>query len=477
MLTETILVVDDTDDLRTLTGEILRLAGFTVIEARNGAEALVRANERPDLIVLDVHMPDMDGFEVCRRLKERADTAAIPVLYLSAAYREERHRIRGLESGAAAYLTRPLEPADLVTTVRALMRLRHAEGEVATSAERFRHLFDRANDGVWTADASGAITYVNQRLAAMLGYDASEIIGRAFAEFVDPIDRPSAQQSFERQRRGITGLHELRCWRKDARDFWAIVSAIPLVDEHAETRGTIGVVIDITDRKRAEEALLRLASIVDSSDDGIIGKTLDGIILSWNAAAETMYGYSAAEAIGRSISITVPPDRHRELAEMLEALRRGERVSHRETIRRRKDGSTLVVSLSASPIQDGAGHIIGVSTITRDVTDRKRAESAEREAATLRSVASLATAAAHEINNPLTVIFGTIELLQRSAIDEPTRKRLERARTAAIDIQDIVKRMTRINRLRAIPQSPHLPTMLDLYASSAAPDVTPSDAR
>ncbi len=152
---ETVLVVDDTDDLRTLTGEILRLAGFEVTEARNGAEALTRATERPDLIVLDVHMPDMDGFEVCRRLKESSETATIPVLYLSAAYREERHRIRGLETGAAAYLTRPLDPADLVSTVRALMRLRRAQGEVATirrpprevAADRFGPRRGRARHG------------------------------------------------------------------------------------------------------------------------------------------------------------------------------------------------------------------------------------------------------------------------------------------------------------------------------------------
>ena len=472
MLSETVLVVDDTDDLRALTGEILRLAGFQVIEARNGAEALARANERPDLIVLDVHMPGMDGFEVCRRLKSAPATASIPVLYLSSAHREQRDRIRGLESGGTVYLTRPLEPSELVASVRALLRLRHADAATA-GAERCRQLFDRASDGVWAADGAGTITYVNERLAEMLGYAPDEMIGHAFAEFVDPGERASMQESVDRQRLGISGLEEFRCWRKDATDMWAMVSAIPLLDEHGDPRGTIGVVIDVTERTRAEQALRRFASIVESSHDAIIGKTLDGIILSWNRAAERMYGYTAAEAIGRSISIVVPPDRHAELADLLARVRdAADGVTDLETVHRRKDGTQLVVALSVSPIQDTVGRVIGVSTIARDVTDRKRAEAAEREAAALRSVASLATAAAHEINNPLMVVLGVIEMLERRGVlDDATKQRVERARAAVFEIQGIVRRMTRITRLDEVPQAPTLPAMLDLYAAAGEPFV------
>ena len=347
MSPEAILVVDDTDDLRTLTAEILRLAGFQVMEARNGAEALAQASGQPDLIVLDVHMPGMDGFEVCRRLKGAPATAAIPVLYLSSAHREQRDRVRGLESGGAGYLVRPLEPSELVTSVRALLRLRHAD-RVPAGVERYQQLFDRASDGVWAADESGALTYVNERFAAMLGYAADEMLGRTFADFVDREDRPTVGESLGRHGGGISRLDECRCWRKDGTEMWAVVSAIPLADAAGAPRGTIAVVMD--------------------------------------------------------------------------------------------------------------------------VTHRKRAEAAEREAATLRSVASLATAAAHEINNPLTVILGALEMLERrGGVDDTMRQRFDRARAAACEIQAIVRRMTRISRLPEVAQSPALPPMLDLLAATDDP--------
>ena len=131
--------------------------------------------------------------------------------------------------------------------------------------------------------------------------------------------------------------------------------------------------------KRAGETLSRLASIVESSDDGIIGKTLDGIIVSWNPAAERIYGYAAQEMIGTSISVLVPPDRPDELMQILEKVRQGERVDHFETVRQRKDGSQIHVSLTVSPIRDASGEITGASTIARDITERKRAEEALRE--------------------------------------------------------------------------------------------------
>jgi len=135
----------------------------------------------------------------------------------------------------------------------------------------------------------------------------------------------------------------------------------------------------VSELKRAGETLSRMAAIVESSDDAIIGKTLDGVITSWNPAAERIYGYSAAEVIGQSVSLLVPPDHPDELRHILEQIRRGERVDHVETIRMRKDGQPIHVSLTVSPIKDATGQITGASTIARDITERKRAEAALRE--------------------------------------------------------------------------------------------------
>src|SRR5262249_45438063 len=143
---------------------------------------------------------------------------------------------------------------------------------------------------------------------------------------------------------------------------------------------------DITERKRGEGTRERLAAIVDSSDDAIIGQTLEGVITSWNRGAEQLYGYSPEEVIGQPLTLLVPPDLSDDFPHLLERLQRGERIDHYETKRLHKNGTQLDVSLTISPIRDGTGRIIGASKIARDITARKRAEATQRflaEASTL----------------------------------------------------------------------------------------------
>ncbi|MBI1735571.1 MAG: MEKHLA domain-containing protein [Candidatus Rokubacteria bacterium] len=136
-----------------------------------------------------------------------------------------------------------------------------------------------------------------------------------------------------------------------------------------------------------DAAQARLAAIVDSSDDAIISKTLEGVVITWNAAAEQMFGYTAAEAVGRSITLIIPPERLGEEDEVLRRVRSGQRVDHFETVRVAKDGRTVSISLSVSPIRDRAGRIVGASKIARDITDRRQAE-AERELVLQRELAA-----------------------------------------------------------------------------------------
>ncbi len=151
---------------------------------------------------------------------------------------------------------------------------------------------------------------------------------------------------------------------------------VPLFYLNRARKGLVVLGRDITDRKRAEEELVRLASIVESSDDAIVGTTLEGIIISWNSGAEKIYGYAAVEVKGRSSSILAPPDRGDELPQILERIEQGGRLEHYETVRIRKDGQKIDVAMTISPIQDAAGRIIGVSTIARDISDRHRIEAA-----------------------------------------------------------------------------------------------------
>jgi PAS domain S-box-containing protein len=142
--------------------------------------------------------------------------------------------------------------------------------------------------------------------------------------------------------------------------------------------------LDITEQRRGEEALARLAAIVTSSDDAIVGKDLDGTITSWNRGAENIFGYAAAEVVGRSIRLIIPEDRQDEEDRVLESIRRGERIEHFETVRRRKDGTEVPISLTVSPIRSSSGRVVGASKIARDISERKRAEEALRQAQDIR---------------------------------------------------------------------------------------------
>src|SRR6185295_5934987 len=160
-------------------------------------------------------------------------------------------------------------------------------------------------------------------------------------------------------------------------------SYTPERDARGEIVGWIGSIVDITERKKAELINARLASIIASSDDAIISKDLGGIIQTWNAGAERLFGYTAEEAIGRSVTMLMPPERADEEPGILERIRRGERVDHYETVRRRKDGTRLDISLSVSPIEDAQGHIVGASKIAHDITGAKREDLANARVAAI----------------------------------------------------------------------------------------------
>lgn len=249
-----------------------------------------------------------------------------------------------------------------------------AKEALKESEEKYRTIVETANEGIWVTDAETRTTYVNKRMADMLGYSPEEMIGKSFNDFMDEEGRAFARLKLERRRQGIKESHEHKFVRKDGSPLWVISNVTPLNDKDGKFAGSLGMLTDITERKKAEEMRSLLASIVDSTDEAIIGKTLDGTIISWNAGAEKIYGYSANEAIGKPISILIPPNHPDEMPQILENIRRGEKVDHYETLRLRKDGHTIYVSLIVSPIRNESGEIVGASTIAADITERRKAE-------------------------------------------------------------------------------------------------------
>src|SRR6187401_3496708 len=184
--TATILVVDDNPATRYSTSRVLKAAGFVVIEAATGGEALAQAEKGPDLVVLDVNLPDMNGYDVCRMLRSRPDSARTPVVHLSATFVSDVDKVLGFEAGADGYITHPVEPPVLVATVNAFLRARHAEEAMRESEAKFRSIFDHALNGIALLDPSMVVIDANPAVLGMLGMRKEDVVGRAILEFISP---------------------------------------------------------------------------------------------------------------------------------------------------------------------------------------------------------------------------------------------------------------------------------------------------
>lgn len=228
-------------------------------------------------------------------------------------------------------------------------------------------------DGFSFLDREWRFTYVNKTGAEAFGKKADELTGRVIWEFL-----PGAEETrfySEAHRAASKGIPvHLEEFYPEPMNAWFEWHAYPSFE------GLSVCYRDITNRKLIQEANSKLAAIVESSDDAIIGKSLDGRILTWNRGAQNIYGYTAQEAIGQNISILVPDDRLDEVHAILQKIRKAEFIDHYESIRHTKDGRQIHISLTVSPIQDGSGKIIGASSIARDITERKRMEEALRKA-------------------------------------------------------------------------------------------------
>jgi PAS domain S-box-containing protein len=385
-----IVLADDNADMRDYVRRLL-MSDYEVIAIADGQQALKAVREhKPDLLLTDVMMPNLDGFGLLKALREDPGIASIPVIMLSARAGEES-RIEGLKSGADDYLVKPFGARELLARVGGALALAKVRSDAASvlreSEKRMRQLTSLMPAAVYSCDQEGRITFFNRRAAELWGRepkldDSEERYCGSFRVLgldglpVSPSEGPMAiAVKTGKPARNEEAMIE----RPDGSRVFLRVNIDPLYDMGGRLCGAINVFEDVTDLKQAEQASQRLAAIVESSEDAIISKDLSGIITSWNQAAERLFGYTAEEVIGKSIFVLIPPERHDEEFDILERIKRGERIEHYETVRQRKDGRRLDISLTVSPIRDAKGNIVGASKIARDITRRKQVEAVLRE--------------------------------------------------------------------------------------------------
>ncbi len=419
-----------------------------------------------------------------------------------------------------------------------MTRPRHDSPPTISREDDARRLLEVSFDGIWVVAADLRTTFVNARMAELLGYSPEDMLGRHLYDFLFPEDVPAKQQSIARRRAGIREEFELRYRRKDGSELWTRIATAPILDGNGTFQGAVathsdithrrsieqalqqretelreaerlaqlgswywvpdadkvfwseglyqiagrtpgspaitycehpqlytpeswarldaavkkaladgapfqldlellrpdgsrrwviargeaqrnrqgrftslrGTVQDITERKLSELASQRLAAIVESSDDAIVSKDLNGLIMSWNSSATRMFGWKPEEIIGRSILTIIPPELHGEEDQILRRLRAGQRIDHYETERVTKDGRRLQLSITISPVRDSTGRVVGASKVARDITERKRADQALLTSEKLATAGRLAATVAHEINNPLESVVNLVYL-------------------------------------------------------------------
>jgi PAS domain S-box-containing protein len=379
-----ILFADDNADMRDY---VRRLLGeqYEVETVGDGLAALesILANP-PDLVLTDVMMPRLDGFGLLRGLRADERSRTLPLIMLSARAGEEAC-VEGLIAGVDDYLIKPFSARELRARIGMhleMARLRRAAAAALQESEkRFRELADNAPVMIWITDDHGNVEFANRTYLQYFKVTLADIAGQKWKNLVHVGDSASYSQQLLAASAASRPFHaEGRIHSGDGEWRWVDSWAVPRSPEAGGGPGMVGCSVDITERKRAEERIRQLGAIVESSDDAILGKSLDGIITSWNKGAERIYGYSENEVIGQPTSILVSADRPEEAQEILSRLARGEVVDHYETVRRRKGGEEIHVSLTVSPIRNQEGKIVGASSVARDISQRKQIENALQHA-------------------------------------------------------------------------------------------------
>jgi PAS domain S-box-containing protein len=425
-----ILAIDDNLDnlisIRAMISDIF--PNFRILTALNGTKGLeIAESEVPDVILLDIIMPDMDGFEVCEKLKSDEKLCEIPVVFITALKGDKQSRIRALEVGAEAFLAKPVDEYELTAQIRAMLKINQAnfekknekerlaglveertleligsqkvtlsllddlhkendarkksEDALSESEKKYRKIFENAQEGIFQTNIDGSYLSVNPALAKMYGFDSpEELINSRMDISKDAYADPNERNNFLRmiEESGLVKGYEYEAKRKDGSKIWFYEDAKAVKDKNGKILFIEGFVVDITERKRAEEKLLlsqqRLILHIKNTPLAVIGFDLNGNFIEWNNAAVNIFGYSEEEAIGNNWTLIVPQKISGNIDEVWKSivtLKGGYRSSNENIT---KDGRIIFCEWFNTPLIDSNGKTIGVSSLVMDITDRMQAE-------------------------------------------------------------------------------------------------------
>ena len=403
-----LLIADDHEVVRRgVRSLLLEQPGYELCgEATNGEEAVRKAVElRPDVVVMDVSMPELNGLEATRQIRRMLPECEVLILSQHEAAEMAR---QAPKAGARGYVVKSALADHLVTALEKVARHQYFfspeisglgstpavldvqeilqrsaafEQALRDSEELYRSTFERAAVGVAHVSSDGRWLRVNRKICEIVGYSEAELLQMKYQDITHPDDLAADQAETEKVVNGTlpTFSMEKRYIRKDGSWIWVNLTVSGVRDSAGKLKHFISVIEDISQRREADHARARLAAIVESSEDAIVSKDLNGIVKSWNSAAVRIFGYTAEEAIGRSITLIIPPEFHDQEERILARLRNGERIDHFEAVRMTKSGERIDVALTISPIRNSAGKITGASKIARNITDRKKIEKALEE--------------------------------------------------------------------------------------------------
>jgi PAS domain S-box-containing protein len=431
--TSTILVVDDNDAERYYVCRVLSKAGFHVLEAATGKDALRLATEMPDLVTLDVRLPDLNGFEVCRRIKADPSTRDVPVLHISASFTTPDAKAEGLDSGADGYLTHPVDPNELLATVRALLRTRQAEARVRAAAREWTATFDLIHDAVCLTGTAGEVVRCNAAFAQLLDRPYRELIGVPLQQLLPQLEAAGNGGLADSGRTIQIGDRHFR------------VSAASGAGEEGGPAARAWVIGDVTERSRQQEALrqreeqlqARLAEIeavYRAAPVGLCVLDADLRYVRVNELLAETNGLSVEAHLGRTVREVVPKLADFVEPRLREVIRTGQPVFDLE-IRGEtaaRPGVERIWVETWYPLTGADGRVLGINIAAEEVTEQRRLQAQLVEAQRLEAVGRLAGGVAHEANNQMTVVLGCANfILRHYETSSPVRADIEQIRQAA----------------------------------------------